>query len=52
MDQINTECKNNYTKENFDQYYGESEQELRNCAGCPYMDYDSSDGTMTCKKFM
>lgn len=49
MDKINVECQANYNSETFHKYYGESEQELRKCDGCPYMEF--VDGIMTCTKF-
>lgn len=43
----NTNCMNNYTKEDYDKYFAESDDSLRTCGNCPYFNY-TSDGIATC----
>ena len=41
-------CKNNYTQEEINEYFGESEESIKKCNGCPNFTYDN--GLCTCSK--
>lgn len=42
-------CKNNYTTENIDRLFCESEEAERICENCPNFIYDSRIGEISCK---
>ena len=41
-------CKNQYTQDEIDNYFGESEDSVRGCNGCPNFQY--VNGLCTCTK--
>lgn len=42
------ECLNNYTNDQIETYFGESEESMKKCNNCPHLKYE--DGTITCDK--
>lgn len=45
----NNTCKAGLNEDNFFESFGEDK--LKACNGCDFLDYDSDDGIVTCKKF-
>ncbi len=45
---MNNGCKNNFTNEEIEKYFGESEETMDICNSCPYCSY--KNGLVTCTK--